>query len=74
MRNDDIKVNYLTRKGERALREKYDSIQDEYNKTTLAMGISDSIDSDLRENPEFMELRVKLCILYQEKNRKYIID
>lgn len=72
MNTSKNKVFYLTKKGEKTLWDKYYSIQEEYNKTTLAMGVSDSIDSDLRENPEFMELRVKaMYSLPREKQNIY---
>lgn len=59
---------YISRKGEQALLEEYYGIDDEIKKTTRAMGVSDSMDSDLRENAEFMELRVKA--MYTLPNRK----
>lgn len=68
MKTLDKDVCYTTRKGEEELWRRYHSIDEEIKKTTLAMGVSDSIDSDLRENPEFMELRVKA--MYALPNQK----
>lgn len=59
---------YATRKGYEILEKEYYSITDEYKATTRAMGKSDEMDSDLRENPEFMELRVKA--MYELPNKK----
>lgn len=82
MRKIEDGVCYITRKGEEKLWEKYNSIEEEYVKTTQAMRVSDSMDSDLRENPEFMELRVKAMYalpkqkkeLYEKLKNVVIID
>lgn len=52
-------MKYYTREGFKKIKEEYENIDNEYHETTKLMGKSDEMDSDLRENPEFMELRVK---------------
>ena len=61
-------MRYYTKEGLKKLKKEYENIEEEYNKTTKLMGKSDEMDSDLRENPEFMELRVKA--MYGVPNRK----
>ena len=61
-------MNYFTREGFERIKYEYNTIEQELEKTTLAMGKSDEMDSDLRENPEFMELRVKA--MYSIPNMK----
>ena len=61
-------MNYYTREGYEKLQYEYNTIENELEKVTRAMGKSDEADSDLRENPEFMDLRVKA--MYGIPNRK----
>ncbi len=61
-------MKYYTKEGFKRIKEEYENIDNEYNKITKLMGKSDEMDSDLRENPEFMELRVKA--MYAIPNRK----
>lgn len=61
-------MNYFTKEGFEKIKYEYNTIEQELEKTTLAMGKSDEMDSDLRENPEFMELRVKA--MYSIPNMK----
>ena len=66
MKEDNM--SYFTREGFEKLKYEYDTIDEVHEITTRAMGKSDEMDSDLRENPEFMELRVKA--MYSIPNRK----
>ena len=61
-------MSYFTREGFEKMKYEYDTIEHKLEMTTRAMGKSDEMDSDLRENPEFMELRVKA--MYAIPNRK----
>jgi len=70
MKNLNNEVFYISRKGEEALLKEYYGIDDEIKATTRAMGVSDSMDSDLRENAEFMELRVKAMYTLPGKKRE----
>ncbi len=70
MKKSNEDVFYVSRKGEQALLAEYYGIDDEYKATTRAMGVSDSLDSDLRENAEFMELRVKAMYTLPNKKRE----
>lgn len=82
MKSLDKNKCYITRKMQKELWDKYYALDEEIKETTIAMGISDSIDSDLRENPEFMELRVKAMYtlpaqkreLFQKLNNVVIIE
>ena len=73
---------YLTKEGYQKMWDEYQSIDDLYIETTKAMGKSDEMDSDLRENPEFMELRVKAMYeipkkkaeLFNQLNNAIIIE
>ena len=75
-------MSYYTREGYEQLEKEILSIDDEYVNTTTKMGESDSLDSDIRENPEFMDLRVKAMYslpakkaqLIKEKNNAIIIE
>lgn len=51
---------YVTRKGLRLLAQKQKDLIEDLEKSTRAMGHSASLDNDLRENPEFMQLRTKV--------------
>ncbi|MCH5172494.1 MAG: GreA/GreB family elongation factor [Erysipelotrichales bacterium] len=59
---------YITRLGKEKLYEEYLSIDDAIVDLNRKMGESAKIDNDLRENPEFMELRVKA--MYELPARK----
>jgi len=73
MKKQDKKVYYLTKNGEKALWDKYYLLTGEYNKTTLAMGGRDNLDSDLKENPDIMELRIKaMYSLPKQKQEIYM--
>lgn len=61
-------MTYYTKEGYEKLINDYYSLDDSYRETTLAMGISDAMDSDLRENSEYMLLRVKA--MYTIPNQK----
>jgi transcription elongation GreA/GreB family factor len=50
----------LSRRGLAALRQQLDRLTEDLNESTAAMGRSAAIDNDLRENPEFMQLRTKV--------------
>lgn len=50
---------WITRKGYKKLYEEYCNIDAEIAKVNLQIGESAKRDADLRENPEFMSLRVK---------------
>lgn len=50
---------YITKAGYQQLYEDYINVDNEINETNRMMGESVKRDNDLRENPEFMELRVK---------------
>ncbi len=65
-----MKEYRVTREGYNKLIEEYQNIDDEYVKTTKAMGKSDEMDSDLRENPEFMNLRVKAMYELPRKKKE----
>ena len=54
-----MKKELISRAGLAKLKAEYAAIEDEIQKTTVEMGESAKRDNDLRENPEFMELRVK---------------
>ena len=51
---------FLSRKGLAALHLQQNNLIDDLSETTKAMGRSASLDNDLRENPEFMQLRTKV--------------
>lgn len=80
VRNDSM--SYYTKEGFEKLEREIAQIDEEYVNTTLKMGVSDSLDSDLRENPEFMDLRVKAMYglpalkaqLIKDKNNAIIIE
>lgn len=50
---------YITKKGRDILYQKYIDIDRQINETNRLMGESVKMDNDLRENPDFMSLRVK---------------
>lgn len=54
------KTYYVTRKGLGLLVQKQKDLVKDLEKSTRAMGHSASLDNDLRENPEFMQLRTKV--------------
>lgn len=53
-------IYYVTRKGLALLAKKQRNLVEDLEKSTRAMGHSASLDNDLRENPEFMQLRTKV--------------
>lgn len=59
---------FITRLGKEKLYEEYLSIDDAIVEINRKMGESAKTDNDLRENPEFMELRVKA--MYELPARK----
>ena len=59
---------YITRDGYNKLYEEYLNIDNEIMETNKLMGESVKRDNDLRENPEFMELRVK--VMYELPAKK----
>lgn len=61
---------YISRKGHEKLYEKCQNIEKEIFKCQKGMGESAKRDNDLRENPEYMELRVKLMYVLPEQKRK----
>ena len=67
-------MSYYTKEGYEKLEKEILSIDDEYIDTTTKMGVSDSIDSDLRENPEFMDLRVKAMYALPAKKVQLMKD
>lgn len=54
------KPYYVTRKGLTLLAQKQKNLVEDLEQSTRAMGNSASLDNDLRENPEFMQLRTKV--------------
>lgn len=62
--------NYVTRAGLKRLENEYHGVDDEIRNTHSEMGESCKRDSDLRENPEYMELRVKAMYALPEKKKK----
>lgn len=51
---------FLSRKGLDALHFQQSNLIDDLSESTRAMGRSASLDNDLRENPEFMQLRTRV--------------
>ncbi len=70
IRRINMEKYYVTREGYKKLLEEYQSIDEVYTETTKAMGKSDEMDSDLRENPEYMELRVKAMYAIPRKKKE----
>lgn len=60
-------IYYVTRKGLSALTEKLKELVKDLEISTRAMGHSASLDNDLRENPEFMQLRTKVTYVLPSK-------
>ena len=60
-------IYYVTRKGLSVLAQKQKELVEDLEKSTRAMGHSASLDNDLRENPEFMQLRTK--VTYELPNK-----
>lgn len=58
---------YVTRKGLVNLANRQKDLVENLEKSTRAMGHSASLDNDLRENPEFMQLRTK--VTYELPNK-----
>ena len=54
-----MKAKLISRAGLAKIKAEFDAIDVEIQKTIREMGESAKRDNDLRENPEFMELRVK---------------
>jgi len=64
---------YITRQGKEKLSKDLIEIENELIETNRKMGESVRKDNDLRENPEFMELRVK--VMYDlPKKRKSMLE
>lgn len=61
---------YLTKKGKEKIYQEYLSIDNEITKTNKEMGDSAKLDNDLRENPEFMALRVKAMYELPQKKEE----
>lgn len=59
---------YITRKGYQKLYEDYLNVDNEIAQANIMMGESVKRDNDLRETPEFMELRVKA--MYELPSKK----
>lgn len=59
---------YITRRGYQKLYEDYLNVDNEIAQANIMMGESVKRDNDLRENPEFMELRVKA--MYELPSKK----
>lgn len=51
---------FVTRRGLQILAQKQKDLIEDLERSTRAMGHSASLDNDLRENPEFMQLRTKV--------------
>ncbi|KMN20441.1 MULTISPECIES: GreA/GreB family elongation factor [Pseudomonas] len=62
-----LNIYYVTRKGLSVLAQKQKELVEDLEKSTRAMGHSASLDNDLRENPEFMQLRTK--VTYELPNK-----
>lgn len=58
---------YVTRSGLRVLTQKQKELIEDLERSTRAMGHSASLDNDLRENPEFMQLRTKVTYALPSK-------
>ena len=65
-----MKPEYITRKGYQKLCEDYIEIDQEFEKTLKEMGESAKRDNDLRENTEYMDLRVRAMYVLPEQKRK----
>lgn len=63
-----MKKYYVTKSGYQKLYEDYLNVDNEITKVNKLMGESVKRDNDLRENPEFMELRVKA--MYELPSKK----
>lgn len=63
-------ATYLTKKGREKIYQEYLNIDDEIKKTNREMGESAKLDNDLRENPEFMALRVKAMYELPQKKEE----
>lgn len=65
-------MELISRKGYEKLCEEYQLIKQKIIETQRKMGESAKMDNDLRENPEFMELRIKaMYTLPSEKEKIY---
>lgn len=62
---------YITKQGHENLYEQLSTIDQEIAETNKRMGESVRLDNDLRENPEFMELRVKS--MYELPRKKEVV-
>jgi len=58
---------FVSRRGLQTLRHQKQTLINDLDASTRAMGHSASIDNDLRENPEFMQLRTK--VTYEIPNK-----
>lgn len=67
-----MKKEYISRKGHEELYQKYLEIDKQIQDTMKKMGESAKRDNDLRENPEYMELRVQaMYTLPQQKENLF---
>lgn len=65
-------MELISKKGYKKLCEELKNVDSEIAETQRKMGESAKCDNDLRENPEYMELRVKaMYILPQKKHKLY---
>lgn len=62
-----LNIYYVTRKGLSVLTQKLKELVKDLENSTRAMGHSASLDNDLRENPEFMQLRTKVTYVLPSK-------
>lgn len=63
-------MTWITRKGYEELYDEYMKMDEEIAQVCLQMGESANNDADLRENPEFMSLRVKAMYELPAKKRE----
>lgn len=70
-RNKEMKV-YFTREGYKKLVTEIDGMKDLHDEIEKKMGESVKRDNDLRENPEYMALRVKAMYDIPNKNRELL--
>ena len=67
-KKEDNVMELISKEGYKGIRKEYDEIDNELIKVQKAMGESAKRDNDLRENPEYMQLRVKA--MYEIPKRK----
>lgn len=66
-KNLEIDEYYATRFKKKKLEEEYLNLDNECSVDIKTIGIGDSIDGELRENPELIELRVKAMYMTRQK-------